>query len=356
MASNAVQVRAMKTESSLSPGSEGGGSAATGTISVVIPAYNAAAYLPDTLRSIAAQSLRPLEVVVVDDGSTDDTAAIARSFGVRVITQTNGGISMARNTGTQAARGEYIAFLDSDDLWAPQKLAVQFASLQSYGKPAFSFTDFRVFDELGVHRRSGLLTHQAFRKTAKFAGRKNDRGDLIIVDDGRKPVLPDCYIQPSSSLVRRADIIAIGGFDASIPVSEDYDFFLRLFKIVPAVAVMESLMLYRRHANQETSNAIKFKLAQFDIAQRMAAAPQKYPVGDVIHMGSTDFLRYYRLGMEQARGENFVAAIHSFKQSLAARPTVRAGAALVGAWACRTAPGHQVFIFVRAIWKYVDKR
>lgn len=99
------------------------------SVSVVIPAYNASPFLRETLASALAQTHRPLEVIVVDDGSTDDTAAIAESFGppVRVIRQPNQGESVARNRAIDEAAGEWIAFLDADDLWKPEKLAAQLA-------------------------------------------------------------------------------------------------------------------------------------------------------------------------------------------------------------------------------------
>jgi len=98
------------------------------TVSVVIPCYNGSMYLRETLKSALSQTLSPLEVIVVDDGSTDDSATIAESFGspVRVIRQKNQGESVARNRGIDEAKGEWIAFLDADDLWKPEKLEKQF--------------------------------------------------------------------------------------------------------------------------------------------------------------------------------------------------------------------------------------
>lgn len=101
-------------------------------VSVVIPAYNAARWLDATLRSAVAQTYRPIEVLVVDDGSTDATAEIASAFGppVRCIRQTNAGAAAARNRGINDSAGAYVALLDADDLWAPEKLEVQVAVLE----------------------------------------------------------------------------------------------------------------------------------------------------------------------------------------------------------------------------------
>jgi glycosyltransferase involved in cell wall biosynthesis len=321
-------------------------------VSVIIPAYNAASHLPATLKSVLGQSARPGEVIVIDDGSADDTAAIAAGFGVRVLSRANAGCAAARNAGIEHASGEYIAFMDADDLWHPHKLAVQLAALQSYPGPAFSFTDYRWFDEQGVHERSsGLRRHPAFRRVANVMGTPSARGDILIAADGKRPVLPDCYIQPSSLLVRRADVIAVGGFDERVRLAEDYEFFLRLFRIEPAIAVMQSLLLYRRHATQITANQTIFQAGLFDLARHVAASPERYPIADVRYMANAAYLRHYRLGVQHARLENVDDAARSFAQSFAARPTVRAALALTGATLCRSTPGRRSLHALRTLWK-----
>lgn len=318
-------------------------------ISVVIPAYNSAAHLPATLQSVFAQSTPPAEVIVVDDGSTDDTAAIARSFGAAVLSLANGGPSAARNAGTKAASGEYIAYLDADDIWVPEKLAVQYAALESYGLPAFSFTDFRQFDDRGVYNaKSELRRRSGFRKTA---GRTRGQADILITAHGDRPVLYESYILPSTALVRRSEVLAVGGFDETLRAAEDYEFFLRLYNLVPAVVVMKPLLLYRQHAAQATSNAMSMKSGLFDVATRVAASPQRYPAADVKYIAATDYLRQYALGLKQARLGHFDAAVLSFERSCAARLTARASFALLGAQICRSAGGRFVFTTLRSLWK-----
>lgn len=111
------------------------------TVSVIIPAYNASAWIRETLDSVAAQTHRALEVIVVDDGSTDDTAAIADAFAVadsrfRVVRQANAGVAAARNHGARMAQSDLLAFVDADDLWAPQKIERQVAALNAAGPTA----------------------------------------------------------------------------------------------------------------------------------------------------------------------------------------------------------------------------
>lgn len=101
-------------------------------ITVVIPAYNAEYYLREAVESVNAQSLSVLETIVVDDGSTDGTATIAAKLGTRVIRQDRAGISAARNAAMRAAKGEWIAFLDADDTWMPEKIAQQWQVTEHY--------------------------------------------------------------------------------------------------------------------------------------------------------------------------------------------------------------------------------
>jgi hypothetical protein len=325
-------------------------------VSVVIPAYNAAVHLPATLASIAEQSFKPLEIIVVDDGSRDDTVRIAQAHGVHVISIPNGGPSAARNAGTEAARGEFVAYLDADDLWAPDKLALQLAAHRTFGQPAFSFTDYRLFDERGVHSRSSeLLHHWAFRRVVAPRGRV-DRGEIVITAGDEKPVLYDSYIPPSSVLVRRADALAVGGFDETLRVAEDFEFYLRLLKRVPAIAVMKPLMLYRRHLQQATSNGVAMKSGLLDVAARVAAAPDRYPGADARYISQSAHLRYHWLGMEHARRAELDAAVARFEQSLAARWTPQAGLALTAARICRSGPANAAFTTVRAVWKKRPKR
>jgi GT2 family glycosyltransferase len=317
-------------------------------VSVVIPAYNAARYLAETLQSVSGQSSPPGEVIVVDDGSTDATVEIAGSFGARVVALTNAGPSAARNAGMNAASGEYIAFLDADDLWVPEKLAVQFSALQSYRRPAFSFTDYRMFDEQGLRRRaSELRGTAAFRKVAGNLRRSS----IVLTSRGPRPILYDSYIPPSSVLVRKADALSVGGFDETLRVTEDYEFFLRLFRIVPAVVVMKPLLLYRQHAGQATAKATAAKSGFFEVAQRVMAAPGRYPPGDVRYIGRTEYLRHYRVGLQQARLGHFDDAVESLRRSLASRATPGAALILGGAQICRSAAGRGAFGLVRTLWK-----
>ena len=120
-------------------------------VSVVIPTYNRARWLRDAIRSALQQTHRPLEVLVVDDGSTDDTGRLCADMGppVRHILQEHSGAAVARNRGLEEARGEYVAFLDSDDLWQPRKLEVHLAVHRALPQVGWSISDSQVIDVEG---------------------------------------------------------------------------------------------------------------------------------------------------------------------------------------------------------------
>jgi glycosyltransferase involved in cell wall biosynthesis len=200
--------------------------------SVVIPAYNAAAFLEETLAGVLAQSQRPLEVLVVDDGSTDGTGAIAERFGspVRCIRQENRGLSEARNRGIREARGGLIALLDADDLWLPAKLERQAALLEAEPRAlaAFTLTDY-IDAEGRVLRRSAAPRYP----------------DLV-----RALLLHSCVVgPPSAALIRREALDRVGLFDPRFSQCADWDMWLRLAEAGPIVYVEEPLVRYRVHAS-----------------------------------------------------------------------------------------------------------
>jgi len=322
-------------------------SARIADVSVVIPAYNATAFLAETLASVFAQTLPPAEIIVVDDGSTDDTARIARDLGVTVISRANGGISAARNTGIRAARCEYVALLDADDLWMPEKLEVQLAALAVAAVPSFSFTDFHTFGSRSVRAaRSELRAHPAFRRTVR---RAPSGANVVVSASSRRPVLPDMYFLPSSAVMRRADALAAGGFDESLPGCEDAEFFLRLFQIVPAIAVMRPLLRYRRHDAQATFSPKRVMTHEFPLIDRIVRDPERYPSADVRYYLGKGALIHHRIGVCEARLGRFDEAIASFETSFRERRTLRTLFALVATRGARNVVGRACFVALRAL-------
>ncbi len=202
-------------------------------ISVVIPTYNRASLVERAIRSVLAQHFSAYEIVVVDDGSSDDTVhRISRNFpDIQLITQPNRGVSAARNAGINAAIGEWIAFLDSDDVWNHKKLMKQVAGLKSCPEYEICHTD-----ETWI--RDGRRVNP-MKKHAKPHG-------WIF-----EHCLPLCCVSPSSVLVKKALLDTVGLFDETLPACEDYDLWLRIFSRVPVLLVPDQLLeKHGGHADQ----------------------------------------------------------------------------------------------------------
>ncbi|KAA2314349.1 glycosyltransferase [Pseudooceanicola sediminis] len=190
---------------------------------IVVPAYNVAATLQETLRSLLAQTYGDFEVVVVDDGSVDDTVAIARGLGdarIRIVSQDNRGLAGARNTGIAAARGDYIGFCDADDLWRPGKLAAHVAHLDGNSDIGISFSGATLIDEdsqpIGLSQRPRLRGI-----TAAHMFRRNPigNGSSPVI---RRAALDDIAFRPMHEELRD------WYFDERLRQSEDIELWLRL--------------------------------------------------------------------------------------------------------------------------------
>ncbi|MXW03976.1 MAG: glycosyltransferase [Gemmatimonadetes bacterium] len=193
-------------------------------VSVVIPTYNREDRLPSAIRSVLEQTAPPAEIIVVDDGSTDGTPALVRTFpGVRFLRQENQGVSAARNHGISAAKHDWIALLDSDDEWLPRKLERQWSALERDPRFRFCHTD-----EIWI--RKGRRVNP-MKKHAKYGGHIFHH------------CLPLCVISPSSALIHRDLFERFGMFDPELPVCEDYDLWLRICAREPVLYVDEPLLL-----------------------------------------------------------------------------------------------------------------
>ncbi len=203
-------------------------------VSVIIPTYNRASFLQEAIASVLAQDAfqRPnfpveFEVLVIDDGSTDATSEVARSFGPRVACHHgyHRGVSAARNTGLRLARGEHIAFLDSDDLWHREKMGVQLSYFKAFPEARVCYTE-----EIWL-RNGRRLNPRA--KHRKYSGWIFDK------------ILPLCLLSLSSCLFHRQVFDAVGGFDEDFPVCEDYEFGLRLAWRFPVYLIPRPLTVKR---------------------------------------------------------------------------------------------------------------
>ena len=207
------------------------------TVSIVMPCYNARAHLPRSVGSVLAQSFQDWELIAVDDGSVDDTRAWLASQGdprIHVLAQPNRGVSAARNAGLEQARGEYIAFLDADDTWEPDFLAVMPAALSS--------------------RTDAVLAYCGWQNLGLPGG----QGQPFVPPDYESPakeeaLFSNCRWPIHAALVRRQAVLAAGGFDTALKNAEDYALWLRVGTTAPIVLVPRVMAYYHFHGDTQAS-------------------------------------------------------------------------------------------------------
>ena len=214
-----------------------------GTISVIIPVYNAERWLRECLDSVLAQSLCPLEVIAVNDGSTDGSCKILDEYTGRIIVidQANAGASAARNHAAQIARGEWLAFIDSDDVWEPAKLKKQMLLLTQHPSAVGTYCDLRVIDHVGQTVKSSEACEAYWPSGEIFI-------PLLL---GR---LFNCF-SPSQAIVRRSAYLKCGGFPEGQRHAEDWALWLKLSLLGPILYSIEPLIGYRRHKNSVSREA-----------------------------------------------------------------------------------------------------
>jgi glycosyltransferase involved in cell wall biosynthesis len=219
--------------------------------SVVIPAFNAEATIASSVASVLGQTRTDVEVVVIDDGSTDGTVAAVERIAdqrVRLIVQPNTGVSTARNAGIASAGGRYIAFLDSDDLWLPRYLELASKALASTARPGFAYTDAYAFDPVtGKVGRRGMVGRNP------PVPPPTDRGEFLL------ELLERNFVHASATVPRQV-IDDVGGFDPAAAPAEDYGLWLRIAVSGYDVAwIPGKHALYRIHAGQASRNELKLR-------------------------------------------------------------------------------------------------
>ena len=253
-------------------------------VSVIIPTYNRAYCVGRAIDSALAQTYAPLEVIVVDDGSTDDTADFIRTRyagepRVRCVFQRNQGVSQARNTGLQAARGDFVALLDSDDFWFPWKLAVQVAAMRHCPEVGVVWTEFEAVDPARRvidprHLKNMYKTYRRFTEDQLFSVRYR----MAVVAPGVQEVAEQCtlyvgdvysqmlvggLVPTSTALIRREVLATVGLFETTMRTGEDYDFLLRVVREAPGGYIDIPSMQYERGLEDHLSGPA----SRLDVAQ-----------------------------------------------------------------------------------------
>src|SRR5262245_46039486 len=207
-------------------------------VSVVIPVFNGERFIGDAIRSALSQTFRDFEIIVVDDGSIDQTEKIVRQFFDRVAyhRQENRGAAAARNLGVMRGSGEWIAFLDADDIWYPQKLAVQFEAVAMNPAIGFVYSD---MDTIDVHE---VILQRNFLTTQEKRHRWKKKRDLVSLVFGSQP-----FPYPSTVLLKRELFSQSGGFSPLFRRNyhEDFDLFARIAPVAPLHFLPQLPVQYR---------------------------------------------------------------------------------------------------------------
>ena len=303
------------------------------SVTVVVPSFNAERYLEEALTSLYAQTYQDFEVVIVDDGSTDATAELAKRFvddRTRLVAKENGGCASARNAGVAEARGRYISFLDSDDYWAPEFLARAVGFLERNPDVCMVFSLLTVVDEEGTS--SGLLKSHG-RKRYQFA-------DLVM----ENPIGSG-----SCSLIRREVLDAMAPFNESLPASSDCDMWLRMAHSYPfGIACLPApLSFYRRHSAQITADWRRMAAAyNLVIAEARALDPETFdPLENAARGKKSRYFAYIAYENQEPR-----AAFRLLKESFGFAPlrfvTDPRAWALLGITLIQLALPEQAFVYV----------
>jgi glycosyltransferase involved in cell wall biosynthesis len=282
-------------------------------VSVVVPVFNRGQYIREAIGSVLAQTWRDFEIIAVDDGSTDQSRTVLDSFGaaIRVIehpNRANRGQSASINLGLRAARGDLIAILDSDDVWLPEKLAIQVGYLDAHPETGLVYGNGWAIDETG-RRRYPIYGPEH---------RENSDANRVLLD---------CYFfLPTNSLVRAEVMRKAGFFDESLRAAQDHDMAIRIAEITRLAYVSESIFYYRRHSDSISVKSADRRWRNGFLILNKAAARHPYPASVVRKRRA---VLHFRLGQCEAKSRHFVRALSHFLMAALLDPQ-RALAVLAG--------------------------
>ncbi len=274
-------------------------------VSIIIPVWNSARFLAETLRSVQAQTYPHFEVLIIDDGSTDATADVAREFcaadpRLRFVARPHAGISATRNAGLDLASGEFIAFLDSDDIWLPEKLARQMELFRTDPRTTLAYTNFYFWD--------GERDLSLYYRANKPLPDGDAAGQLVRA----------CVFCLSSVVVPRAIFDRADRFDDRVDSCEDWDMWLRLAENnFWARGLREPLVRYRRHPGSVSTNKLKMNHGDLAVLEKNSRATRR-----------AELRPAYARALRLARGKLELAQA---RQLLPATPS-RVPAAIWRAW------------------------
>ncbi len=287
-------------------------------VSIIIPAYNCADFLGQTLDSALAQDYSNFEIIIVNDGSIDKTEEVVdeyvRRYGsekIKYYYQVNGGVSAGRATGILTAQGKYIALLDADDLWSKDKLSKTVAFLESHPEAGMVFSDMEEFSEDGLLKDSYLKTRKRYRQI---------EAQPQPVPDAFEMLLEECVILPSTAVMPLSVLNKVGSFNPKLRICEDIDVWTRISLEYPIYCLLEPLVRRRIHDGNMSNDRLFVDAGSIQFFEGLIAArPEvaaRLPDGLRRHLSKL----YYQTGyLLLERRQDYAGARRHFFKSLAYR-------------------------------------
>ncbi|MGO8669950.1 MAG: glycosyltransferase [Capsulimonadaceae bacterium] len=275
-------------------------------VAAIIPCYNRTRYLREAIDSALGQTYPSIEIIAVDDGSTDSTSSVLASYGdaIRVIRQENAGTAAARNTGIAASTAPFLAWLDSDDRWRPEKIAAQVQVMRAFPQAAVVYTACRMVDAAGnpLQCRQEQAPPLDLPISLDNCGGREVRAGIRV--DVLRMLVVESQVMPSSCLVRRGALDEAGPFDPNYRFSEDWELNFRLARRFPYAYVDAPLTDYRVHADSKSQDRRPHALGRLELRHAIEAARAEIRKADpsremrrAYHRHTLKFAdAYYRVG------------------------------------------------------------
>jgi len=302
----------------------------TAPVSALIPAYNSEAFIGEAIQSVRSQTLPVAELIVVADDSTDQTAQIAESMGARVINNGNRGLPAARNRCVLESSQPWIAFLDSDDIWEPEKIERQMDLVSQNPDVALVTCDYHIFQTAGIVCESALDKYRSgYQSQPK---RSCVQGKII---DQLDPDFADAYyfLLASNVMLRRDVLESTGLFDESLYSADDFDCFMRMLAN-HHLGVAETVLVRRReHENNTSVHHPQAALSCLAVTHKVLENPERYPAATVKLCADWLPANLRHAGAKQLWNGNAKDGRHLLLQSVKLEFSVRTALALAASLA-----------------------
>lgn len=284
-------------------------------VSVIIPAFNASCYINEAVESVMNQNYQNLETIVIDDGSTDNTVKCVLSrfgTGVIIIQQENEGPSSARNRGIEAAKGKYIAFLDADDTWFPDKISEQVNLMETYPDVGMVFGNAVTLKD-GIEAEKSHFEQEGLDQ-AYF-------GDPVYFKEAFKKLFQKNIIMTQTVMVRASVLEKTGGFNADFRFAEDFLLWLEIARVTKVAYQAKAVAFRRRHSGNLTNNPEKPILNKPRVLEEIKNRHEHYLKKLKIDINYKLAQSWFQIGSFKFYNDSLLSALRPFSKSLKYRFT-----------------------------------